>query len=244
MVFQKGHKINEGRIWPDESLKKLRESISIGMEKFYQTEKGIQKKKKQSKFMKENNPMNKLEAREKLKGKPHWTKSGKYTKEEIKEKLGNHKKGKTHEQIYGKEQSKKLKLEDGKRKRGYKHKEKSKEKNRQSQLKRIEEGKIKKTNAIPEQKFKRYLDKKGIKYIHQYRIYPYIVDFYIPTTNTIYEVHGDYWHCNPEIYDKPKTEGQKKNIKSDKKKLKYFKQKGFNIKIIWQKDIEEKNIKI
>jgi hypothetical protein len=29
----------------------------------------------------------------------------------------------------------------------------------------------------------------------------FIVDGFDPTTNTVYEFHGDFWHGNPKIYD-------------------------------------------
>lgn len=33
--------------------------------------------------------------------------------------------------------------------------------------------------------------------------------------NVILFADGDYWHCNPKFYSKPKTEAQFKNIKRD-----------------------------
>ena len=33
---------------------------------------------------------------------------------------------------------------------------------------------------------------------HQVKDLDIFVDVYIPETNTIVEVYGDYWHCNPE----------------------------------------------
>ena len=44
-----------------------------------------------------------------------------------------------------------------------------------------------------------FLKKNDIKYIYQFEakdIHRYY-DFYLPDRNTLIEVDGDYWHCNP-----------------------------------------------
>jgi very-short-patch-repair endonuclease len=40
-----------------------------------------------------------------------------------------------------------------------------------------------------------------LKEFRQYRIDKYIVDGYDPTTKTVYEFNGDFWHGNPNIYN-------------------------------------------
>ena len=60
-----------------------------------------------------------------------------------------------------------------------------------------------------------FLDKLKVKYVRQFeakdigRFY----DFYLPDSNLIIEVDGDYFHSNPLIYEgKELTPTQKRNI--------------------------------
>ena len=52
-------------------------------------------------------------------------------------------------------------------------------------------------------KQQQWLDSLGIELIREYKIpgTRYKADGYDPTTNTIYEFHGDYWHGNPEVFE-------------------------------------------
>jgi len=69
---------------------------------------------------------------------------------------------------------------------------------------------------------KEVLDELKIEYIKNYKVSRYIFDFYLPNYNCVIECQGDYWHANPEIYNKENyTDVQKNNIKRDKRKLKY-----------------------
>ena len=109
-----------------------------------------------------------------------------------------------------------------------------------TQIERILSGQINKTNTKPEREFRKYLDENKIKYKFQYKIERYLVDFYLPDTNLIIEVYGDYWHTNPKFYNEPKSKAQKFNAVRDKLKIKYLKLKGYKIKIIWEDDIKNK----
>lgn len=57
------------------------------------------------------------------------------------------------------------------------------------------------------QKIKTILDKNNIKYEEEYPIHilnnkkPKIVDYYLIDYNICLEFFGDYWHCNPKIYN-------------------------------------------
>ena len=75
----------------------------------------------------------------------------------------------------------------------------------------------------------------------QVRIGRYIVDGYNPETNTIYEFNGDFWHGNPEIFDRNdfnkvsrKTFGElyKKTLEKENK----LKELGYNIISIWESE--------
>jgi DNA mismatch endonuclease Vsr len=62
-------------------------------------------------------------------------------------------------------------------------------------------------------------------------------DFYIPEYNTIIEVDGDFWHCNPIKFPEPQYESQKKNLIRDKEKNEWAINNGYKIIRIWENDI-------
>jgi very-short-patch-repair endonuclease len=63
-------------------------------------------------------------------------------------------------------------------------------------------------------------------------------DFFLPSYNTIIEVDGDFYHCNPSTqYAVPLYASQKNNIKRDKQKNKWVEDNGFEIIRFWEYDI-------
>jgi hypothetical protein len=69
----------------------------------------------------------------------------------------------------------------------------------------------------------------------------YKADGYIKSLNIIFEFHGDFWHGNPEIYDKKEinprigiTYGELYNQTIEKSKL--IVEKGYNLIEIWEND--------
>ena len=65
-------------------------------------------------------------------------------------------------------------------------------------------------------------------------------DFYIESLNLIIEVNGDYWHCNPKIYDsKNSNKIQIYNLNRDQIKYEYLKSLGFKLCILWETDIKQ-----
>ena len=76
---------------------------------------------------------------------------------------------------------------------------------------------------------------------HQFTIYPkrYVYDFKI--NNKIIEYNGDYWHCNPEKYNENYFNTRlkmtaKEKWEKDNEKIKYAKENGYDVFIIWEKD--------
>ncbi|KKL70695.1 hypothetical protein LCGC14_2102310, partial [marine sediment metagenome] len=66
-------------------------------------------------------------------------------------------------------------------------------------------------------------------------------DAYDPKTNTVYEFFGDYWHGNPEVFDKDKIHPISKKsfgelYKKTLKRLKLLKKSGYNVIYIWEND--------
>ena len=78
------------------------------------------------------------------------------------------------------------------------------------------------------------------------RLYSPVVDILVKHKKTVIEVNGDMWHANPEIY-KPNDEirvwGGLKTAKEiwekDKHRLLQIKNKGYNVIVIWERDIKE-----
>lgn len=88
-----------------------------------------------------------------------------------------------------------------------------------------------------------FLDFVGInnKENRQKYISPYKIDGYDPSSNTIYEFLGDYYHGNLELFDAEdynytchKTYGVLYYLTF--KKFNLLKRKGYNIKYIWESD--------
>lgn len=58
--------------------------------------------------------------------------------------------------------------------------------------------------------------------------------------------NGDYWHCNPKIYQ-PDYFNKKKNLfasdiwKYDQFKLELIKKSGYNLEVIWESDFLDDN---
>lgn len=73
----------------------------------------------------------------------------------------------------------------------------------------------------------------------------FIYDFLLPNAKTIIEVNGDFFHANPCYYQPedliPLPSGQvaaKEIWARDKKKIDYAKELGYNVVVIWEKDIK------
>jgi very-short-patch-repair endonuclease len=96
-----------------------------------------------------------------------------------------------------------------------------------------------------EKTFANILDLLGIKYTTFFyaKEIKAFYDFYLPQSNTIIEVDGDFWHCNPTKFPLPKYESQKKNLIRDKEKEQWVKNNGYNLLRFWEDDINN-NIKL
>lgn len=85
------------------------------------------------------------------------------------------------------------------------------------------------------------LDDSGIQYCREYKFGYYAVDNYLSEHNLIIEVMGDYWHANPQKYNKdkyPLNSKQLDGIHRDKLKHSYiFNHYGINILYLWEYDV-------
>jgi len=90
-----------------------------------------------------------------------------------------------------------------------------------------------------EKKVADYLDLKNIKYKFQFFINDNGVcksyDFKLKNSNIIIEVHGDYWHGGAGV--KKHHFDVKSTIKNDKLKQRMAKTNGYEVKVLWEHDL-------
>lgn len=95
-------------------------------------------------------------------------------------------------------------------------------------------------DTLPERLTAIKLKELGISFISQYPIDKMKVDFYLPGTNTVLEVYGDYWHGNPSKYPTRSmlSKIQIDNINRDRKRKHYLKENGYSFVYIWEEQIK------
>jgi very-short-patch-repair endonuclease len=67
----------------------------------------------------------------------------------------------------------------------------------------------------------------------------FTLDFSIPEFKFGIEIDGDYWHCNEKLNFFPLTTQQKRNIKNDLKKNKFFCENDWTLIRLWVSDIKK-----
>lgn len=90
------------------------------------------------------------------------------------------------------------------------------------------------------------LDDLQLSYHRGFRIGRYVADFYISPFNLIIECNGDFWHANPNKYNAddilrwPGSNGitAKEIWNKDSKKLDFYKNRGYDVFIVWEHDIK------
>ena len=92
--------------------------------------------------------------------------------------------------------------------------------------------------TAPEKVFYNMMKELCVDFESQKVIENKIYDFYIPSKNMIIEIHGDYWHANPLIYEgKELNKIQNRNIKNDNYKELLAKGLGYFFCIVWEYDL-------
>jgi len=107
--------------------------------------------------------------------------------------------------------------------------------------KRLEKSAKKMSNKMtePERIFAEMMNELEVLFEAQKIIENKIFDFYIPSKNVIVEVHGDYWHSNPLIYEgKELNKIQIKNQRNDIFKDILAKGRGFEVEVVWEYDLK------
>jgi G:T-mismatch repair DNA endonuclease (very short patch repair protein) len=108
-------------------------------------------------------------------------------------------------------------------------------------------GKIKSTiTSKKEKEIIEYLNNLGYSPVQSYRVDTKVCDVYIPSLNLIIEYFGDYWHCNPlkyqsDYYNVKKGKYAWELWEYDTKKLELIKSYGYNLEVIWEKDLKNNN---
>lgn len=116
------------------------------------------------------------------------------------------------------------------------------EESRERTIKMISNGQIPSTLTTPHKKVADLLSCMNIDYICEYPTKYYAIDIYIPVSNLMIEVMGDYWHSNPIKFNTPIYKTQKEAIRRDKAKRTYIKEYyGINILYLWESDINQEN---
>jgi G:T-mismatch repair DNA endonuclease (very short patch repair protein) len=108
-------------------------------------------------------------------------------------------------------------------------------------------GKIKSTiTSKKEKEIIEHLNNLGYSSVQSYRVDTKVCDVYIPSLNLIIEYFGDYWHCNPlkyqsDYYNVKKGKYAWELWEYDTKKLELIKSYGYNLEVIWEKDLKNNN---
>jgi very-short-patch-repair endonuclease len=89
-----------------------------------------------------------------------------------------------------------------------------------------------------EQSFEDILIKLGIGYVNQFPLDGYLFDFYISSKNTLIEVDGDWYHCNPRNNPIPLSIIQKDVTRNDMIKNTLAKTEGYNLIRFWEYDVK------
>jgi G:T-mismatch repair DNA endonuclease (very short patch repair protein) len=75
------------------------------------------------------------------------------------------------------------------------------------------------------------------------------VDIYIPSIKKVIEVYGDYWHCHPNLFEESDYHTQlhltaKQKWDIDLKRIQLIESAGYSTEVIWEFDINKKEITI
>lgn len=112
------------------------------------------------------------------------------------------------------------------------------EKKREVALRNLRGNVYSTANSKPQSILDNILIRNNIKFEREYLTKYYAIDNFLSDSGLMIEVMGDYWHCNPTIYDHPINDCQKSRVIRDKAKHTYIKnQYGVEILYVWEHDL-------
>lgn len=94
--------------------------------------------------------------------------------------------------------------------------------------------------TYPEKLVREFLEQNQIEFMQEFPLDNHFYDFKV--RDILIEVHGDYWHCNPRIYDQPISRDQKINLINDAIKYQIAILHNYEIYYIWEYDLN-RNLK-
>lgn len=106
---------------------------------------------------------------------------------------------------------------------------------------------IRSTNSKPEEKVRKYLFSKGFRYRKNDKRYPGKPDIVLPRYKTVIFINGCFWHkhdcprfvwpSSNEEYWRPKIS---RNVERDRQVQLLLKEQGWNVIVIWECQLKEK----
>jgi len=101
--------------------------------------------------------------------------------------------------------------------------------------------KMTKKMTKPEKEMNQILKELKVEFEPQKVVGFKIYDFYVPQSNLLIEVDGDYFHANPEVYTEEALNSmQKRNLKNDEFKDTLANGRGYNLIRVWESDLANK----
>lgn len=109
--------------------------------------------------------------------------------------------------------------------------------------------KIRGTKTKPEELVRKFLFSKNFRYRKNDKRYPGRPDIVLPKYHTIIFIHGCFWHshgnCKAAKLPETNTEFWRKKISNnkdrDRKNIEKLRNEGWNVIVIWQCEIKNKN---
>ncbi len=80
--------------------------------------------------------------------------------------------------------------------------------------------------------------------IPEYRIGKYVTDLWVKDTNIVIEFYGDYWHCNPQVYESDYINTSldmtaKQKWRKDEERINYIQERGYKVMVVWESDFKK-----
>lgn len=98
--------------------------------------------------------------------------------------------------------------------------------------------KMSKKMTWPEREFKKLMKELNIKILPQKIIMGKIYDFYEPISNTLFEIDGNYFHGDKNIYQELNSM-QRRNSRNDEYKNVLAIGLGYKIERVWESDLKK-----